>query len=317
MLHEKKTLGRERLVKAIAHRGSRLEGLPENTIAAFKDAVSAGACAVELDVWLSADGQVAVHHDDSLSRMCGGEAMKNKGTGKVPELNVKDFPPIVPPNEDQKFRCKDFPVEEWSKIPLLEDVLKAIPPSVTLIIEFKHDSELLIKNVLALLQKNGRGDPTTRNIYWFSLTQSINVKLRKADPSIPLICSVSTMLKTIFLYYLYLLPFMSIDFDVFGITVEEITLHKVRSEKALKGVPDILKRILHFFLRGKPPFMMLAPPLFEHMRARGVPVWFLGVNSREDLDVAIKAGATAVLTDKVNWLKKTIDNENLKFVELK
>jgi len=312
LLHAKRTRGREGLVKAIAHRGSRLEGLPENTVAAFKDAVTTGACAVELDVWLSADGLVVVQHDETVTRMCG-EGKKSK----VVDLKAKDLPPIVPPNEEQKFRCRDFPAEEWNRIPLLEDVLKVVPLSTTLIIEFKQDSDELIKSVLGLLQKHGRGDPTTRNLYWFSLSEPVNRKLRKADPSIPTICSVTTMLKTIFLYYMYLLPFINVDFDVFGITVEEITLQKVRNEKSLKRVPDVFKRLLHFILMGKPSYIMVAPSLFEHMRARGIPVWFLGVNDKESLDIAVKSGATAVLTDRIKWLKNTIEKENLKFSEIK
>jgi len=238
-------------------------------------------------------------------------------TSKVVDLKAKDLPPIVPPKEEQKFRCRDFPEDEWNRIPLLEDVLKVVPLSTTLIIEFKQDSDELIKSVLGLLQKHGRGDPTTRNLYWFSLSEPVNKKLRKADPSIPTICSVTTMLKTIFLYYMYLLPFINVDFDVFGITVEEITLQTVRNEKSLKRVPDVFKRLLHFILMGKPSYIMVAPSLFEHMRARGIPVWFLGVNDKESLDIAVKSGATAVLTDRIKWLKNTIEKENLQFSQIR
>lgn len=50
-----------------AHRGG--SGLaPENTIAAFDTAMALGADGVELDVRLSKDGVVVVHHDASLDR---------------------------------------------------------------------------------------------------------------------------------------------------------------------------------------------------------------------------------------------------------
>jgi glycerophosphoryl diester phosphodiesterase len=50
-----------------AHRGG--SGLaPENTIAAFETAVGLGADGLELDVRLSRDGVVVVHHDASLDR---------------------------------------------------------------------------------------------------------------------------------------------------------------------------------------------------------------------------------------------------------
>ncbi|MDO9125933.1 MAG: glycerophosphodiester phosphodiesterase family protein, partial [Parvibaculum sp.] len=49
----------------VAHRGGA--GLwPENTMAAFERAIGAGADGIELDVHLTRDGKLAVHHDESL-----------------------------------------------------------------------------------------------------------------------------------------------------------------------------------------------------------------------------------------------------------
>lgn len=50
-----------------AHRGGCLLG-PENTIASFDLGMAAGADGLELDVHLSSDGVVVVHHDDHLDR---------------------------------------------------------------------------------------------------------------------------------------------------------------------------------------------------------------------------------------------------------
>lgn len=56
------------------HRGSRGTH-PENTFPAFAEARDAGADFIELDVHLSADGQVVVFHDDSVGgRLCTDEA---------------------------------------------------------------------------------------------------------------------------------------------------------------------------------------------------------------------------------------------------
>lgn len=51
----------------IAHRGARGVA-PENTVAAIEKAAQLGADAVEIDVQLSADGEVVVMHDDDLVR---------------------------------------------------------------------------------------------------------------------------------------------------------------------------------------------------------------------------------------------------------
>lgn len=54
----------------IAHRGYTLH-YPENTLPAIEAAVRAGACAVEFDVQLTADGVPVLLHDVSLQRMAG------------------------------------------------------------------------------------------------------------------------------------------------------------------------------------------------------------------------------------------------------
>lgn len=54
-----------------AHRGASAEA-PENTLAAFRQALAAGADGIELDVQLSADGIPVVLHDDTLDRTSDG-----------------------------------------------------------------------------------------------------------------------------------------------------------------------------------------------------------------------------------------------------
>ena len=54
----------------IAHRGASKHA-PENTFAAFKRAVEAGADGIELDVRLAKDGVAVVFHDSSLKRIAG------------------------------------------------------------------------------------------------------------------------------------------------------------------------------------------------------------------------------------------------------
>ena len=57
--------------QVFAHRGGCDLG-PENTIAAFDIGLSTGADGLELDVHLSADGVVVVHHDKTLDRTTNG-----------------------------------------------------------------------------------------------------------------------------------------------------------------------------------------------------------------------------------------------------
>ncbi len=67
---------------AFAHRGGAEEH-PENSLAAFRHAVSLGYRHLETDVHLTADGQVLAFHDDSLDRV-------TDGTGRIGDLTAAE-----------------------------------------------------------------------------------------------------------------------------------------------------------------------------------------------------------------------------------
>src|SRR5690348_837409 len=76
-------------VKLIAHRGGA--GLRvENTLAAFENAIDLGADSAELDVHLTRDGRVVVHHDDALN---GGYCRREDGAwlGADERLRIADL----------------------------------------------------------------------------------------------------------------------------------------------------------------------------------------------------------------------------------
>lgn len=54
----------------VAHRGYPAN-FPENTLVGIRAAVDAGACYVEFDVQMCADGEFVVMHDENLLRTCG------------------------------------------------------------------------------------------------------------------------------------------------------------------------------------------------------------------------------------------------------
>jgi glycerophosphoryl diester phosphodiesterase len=72
------------MTAVFAHRGCT-DGFVENTLEAFAEAKRLGADGVELDVRLTADGALAVHHDPTID-----------GLGPLAHLTVPELPPYVP-----------------------------------------------------------------------------------------------------------------------------------------------------------------------------------------------------------------------------
>ncbi len=121
-----------------AHRGLYGDGVPENSLWAFKRAVEYGFGA-ELDVHLLADGNLAVIHDSSLKRTAGVDV-------KIENLTLADL---------DKYRLEGTD----EKIPTLKEVLAIFENRRPLIIELKADGDNVDRLCLAtaMLLKNYRG----------------------------------------------------------------------------------------------------------------------------------------------------------------
>lgn len=105
-----------------AHRGGALEA-PENTLDAFAHAVSLGVEEVELDIHLSADGVVMVHHDATVDRM-------TDGSGPLALLSARQL---------QALRIAG---SAHATVPTLDQALAALQPSdITVRLEIKRDPD--------------------------------------------------------------------------------------------------------------------------------------------------------------------------------
>ncbi len=72
-----------------AHRGGRAHA-PENTLEAFRTAVSLGATGLESDVWLSADGVPVLLHSGAV-----GGLLRRRAVGRVPASELPDHIPTL------------------------------------------------------------------------------------------------------------------------------------------------------------------------------------------------------------------------------
>ncbi len=119
-----------------AHRGlhDKANGIPENSMAAFRRAVEHGFGA-ELDVHLTKDGRLAVIHDNSLLRTAGADV-------KAADLTAEEL---------SQYRLEG--TEE--KIPFLEEVLPLFEGKTPLIVELKVDgnSDALCRAACEMLDR--------------------------------------------------------------------------------------------------------------------------------------------------------------------
>jgi glycerophosphoryl diester phosphodiesterase len=112
------------------HRGARGH-LPENTLPAFAYAISLGVTTVELDVGVTRDGVVVVHHDRTLNpdlaRGPDGQWVKAPAPAifslTFEQLKAYDVGRLRPGSEYLS-RFKEQKPVDGTRIPKLEDVLK-------------------------------------------------------------------------------------------------------------------------------------------------------------------------------------------------
>ena len=101
-----------------AHRGLHGEGVPENSMEAFRLALE-GGYGIELDVHLMKDGKLAVIHDASLLRTAGVDV-------KIEDLTTEDLSNYTLEGTDQR-------------IPLFDEVLELYAGKAPIIVELKAE----------------------------------------------------------------------------------------------------------------------------------------------------------------------------------
>jgi glycerophosphoryl diester phosphodiesterase len=141
-----------------AHRGSPdpASGIRENTLGAFDRARALGADGVELDVRLTADGDLAVHHDPVV-----------EGVGALCELATAQLP---------------------AYIPLLADALEACT-GLVVNIEIKNQprdpgfdpTDRISAEVVALVASMGQTDSVVISSFWSGSLSAV----RSADATMP------------------------------------------------------------------------------------------------------------------------------------
>lgn len=139
------------LKRPIAHRGLH-EGnlIPENSMKSFENAIN-NNYPVELDIQLLADNNLAVFHDDVLSRMTGY-------AGMISQKTYSEIKPLKLLQTDQH-------------IPTLDEVLDLVNQRVPILIEIKNKQKDVgkLESILYEKIKNYNGEYAIQSFNPFSL----------------------------------------------------------------------------------------------------------------------------------------------------
>jgi glycerophosphoryl diester phosphodiesterase len=128
-------------VVVVAHRGI-VSGFPENTLAAFRQSISRGFHAIEIDLRRSADGHIVVIHDDTVDRT-------TNGTGDVSQMTLAEIKSL-----DAGSRAGPEFVDQ--RVPTYEEVLQALQGSGTkIVLDIKPSEALDNERVVRMTERAG------------------------------------------------------------------------------------------------------------------------------------------------------------------
>lgn len=153
-------------MKIIGHRGSAGTSL-ENTMTSIREGWASGADGIEIDVHLSLDGKIIVHHDKHTKRL-------SKQSYRIKKTNAEDL--LALPLYDSR-----YDQDHLHHMPLLSQVLEERPQDKALFIEIKS-SERLVPVLKKLLT-----DFSLENITIISFRSKVIKAVRQSLPSIPAI----------------------------------------------------------------------------------------------------------------------------------
>ena len=291
----------------IGHRGSA--GLaPENTLAAFRKACELGVDAVELDVFLTADDHIVVHHDFTLkpetTRVPDGEWLSRPGSAlrdlTLAQLKTYDVGRLKP-NTRYSRRYPDQQPTDGERIPSLGEVISLVEakcdPVAQLWVEIKTDPEkphltpapeLVVDAVVPLLR--GQGFARRARILSFDWRALAHVQI--IAPEIPAIylSHVGGRFNTIKPGQPGASPWMA------GLDVDDFNGSIPRAVKAAGGK------------NWAPYYKYITSALLDEAHQLGLKVFVWTVDSCSEMERLLVMGVDGIITNRPDILKTLVES---------
>lgn len=160
-------------MRLIAHRGDS-HSAPENTLAAFHQALNAGATLLECDVQRTREGQLVVLHDGTLNRTTTGRgAVSSKTLAELRRFSA---------GYAKKFGS-EFAAE---RIPTLEQLLSRIDRRAHLYVELKGEALTPEEDELRKALQVARACDAVADVTFISFEWTAIEAIRELEPGIQL-----------------------------------------------------------------------------------------------------------------------------------
>jgi len=290
----------------IGHRGAA--GLaPENTLAAFNRACELKVDAVELDVLLTADGKIVVHHDFSLkpeiTRTADGKWLEDRSGPAIKDMTLSELKTYdvgrLKPHTKYSRRYPEQHSVDGERIPTLREVISLhknkCARNTQLWIEIKTSPEkpemtpspqILAGKVVWLLREEEISERALiLSFDWRSL-----VHVQKIAPEIPTVylSHVGVRLNNIKPGQPGPSPWTT------GIDVDDFNGSIPRAIKAAGG------------RYWAPHYKYITPDLIQEAQQLGIQIFVWTPDSRSYMEHLIKMGVDGIITNRPDILKSIL-----------
>jgi glycerophosphoryl diester phosphodiesterase len=245
--------------QVVAHRGASATNA-EHTLGAYVAALDEGAEALECDVRLTADGHLVCVHDRDLRRTAHSDGIVS--TMELAELEDLDFASWKNPwaELDDEAPDRDPELAKVLTMRRLLETAASYPRRVELAIETKHPTRyagLVERRLIQLLDEFGWAGRASP-VRVMSFSWVALRRIRRLAPDLDVVMLARTPAE-----FYRSRPFVDADW-IMGASIEMVQAH-----------PELIRRTV----------------------AAGTQVHSFTVNAREDIDLCVELGISAIITD--------------------